>query len=165
MSRKRVYASWPKGHISLGADLRTPYGGRIIVGEHVEIHDGVKILTYGGRIMIGDNVSINPYSVIYGHGNLKIGNDVRIAAHTVIIPSNHNYLETEKSIFSQGETSLGVVIENDVWIGTGVRILDGLTISHGCVIGAGSVVNKSTEPFGVYAGVPARLIKSRKALF
>ena len=53
----------------------------------------------------------------------------------------------------------GIIIEDDVWIGAGVRILDGVTIARGCVIGAGSVVTKSTEEFGVYVGVPARLIK------
>ena len=53
------------------------------------------------------------------------------------------------------------MIEDDVWIGANCTILDGVRIAKGCIIGAGSVVSKSTEPFGIYAGVPARLIKKR----
>ncbi|MBR1536811.1 MAG: hypothetical protein IJ630_07725 [Treponema sp.] len=48
-----------------------------------------------------------------------------------------------------------------MWIGANVTILDGVTVASGCVLAAGSVVTKSTEPNGVYAGVPARRIKER----
>ena len=46
----------------------------------------------------------------------------------------------------------GIVIEDDVWIGAGVKILDGVIIRKGCVIGANTVVNKSTEQYGIYVG-------------
>ncbi|NMC13019.1 MAG: acyltransferase, partial [Chloroflexi bacterium] len=49
----------------------------------------------------------------------------------------------------------------DVWIGAGVKILDGVVVSKGCVLAAGAVITHSTEPYGVYAGVPARRIKDR----
>lgn len=114
-----------------------------------------------GEISIGDNCSINPYSILYGHGGLKIGNWVRIAAHTVIIPSNHNFSDIDRPIGSQGGTQRGVIIEDDVWIGANVTILDGSHISTGCVIAAGAVVRGTTVPFGVYGGVPAKLLKMR----
>jgi virginiamycin A acetyltransferase len=55
------------------------------------------------------------------------------------------------------------VIKNDVWIGDEALFLGGSVIENGCVIGARTVVppNFETEPFGVYAGSPARLIKFR----
>ncbi|WP_417806940.1 acyltransferase [Thioclava sp.] len=53
------------------------------------------------------------------------------------------------------------MIEDDVWIGANCTILDDVRLAKGCVIGAGSVVSKSTEPFGIYGGVPARLIRLR----
>jgi acetyltransferase-like isoleucine patch superfamily enzyme len=55
----------------------------------------------------------------------------------------------------------GVTIGNDVWIAEGVRIMPGVTIGDGCVIGARAVVTKDLEPYGIYAGIPARLIKKR----
>lgn len=136
--------------------------GNIKIGNNCQIHKGVIINTYGGDICIGDNVSINPYSVIYGHGNLKIGNDVRIAAQALIIPANHNFSDPDKLIRKQGMSQEGIVIENDVWIGAGSKILDGVTVAEGCVIGASAMVNKSTKPYGIYVGAPAKQVSSRK---
>ncbi len=98
---------------------------------------------------------------MYGAGGLKIGNGVRIAALSTIVPANHIFEDRERYIYKQGLNKIGITIEDDVWIGSGVRVLDGVTIKKGCVIGANSVVTKSTEEFGVYVGVPAKLIKYR----
>jgi acetyltransferase-like isoleucine patch superfamily enzyme len=136
--------------------------GTITIGHNCQIHKGVIINTYGGNISIGNNVSINPYSIIYGHGDLTIGNDVRIAAQALIIPANHNFNDPDKLIRKQGLSQEGITIENDVWIGAGAKILDGVTVTEGCVIGAGAMVNKSTEPYGIYVGTPAKKIDSRK---
>lgn len=95
-------------------------------------------------------------------GGVKIGNGVRIAAHCVIVPSNHIYSDPNEYIYKQGMSCKGITIEDDVWIGAGVKVLDGITIAKGCVIGANAVVSKSTEPYGIYVGVPAKKIKSRR---
>ena len=52
-----------------------------------------------------------------------------------------------------------VVIEEDVWIGSRVTILMGVTVGRGATIAAGSVVTKSFPPYSLVAGVPAKLIK------
>ncbi|WP_312562884.1 acyltransferase [Anaerospora sp.] len=140
-------------------DLR--YGGEIEIGENCKIDHGAMLLSHGGRIKIGNFCSINPYCIVYGHGGLTIGNKVMIATHTVIIPSNHNYADRDTFIYNQGETSKGIIIEDDVWIGAGCKILDGITIKQGSVIAAGAVVSRSTEQYGVYAGIPAKKIKER----
>lgn len=159
------------GHILLGgktrvadwAVLSTEYGGEIAIGERCEIHHGALLLSYGGRIRLGDDCSVNPYSILYGHGGLSIGNGVRIAAHTVIIPANHRFDDATQPICKQGLSMKGITIEDDVWIGAGVRILDGLIIHRGAVIGAGSVVTRDVPPFTVNAGVPSRVIANRTA--
>lgn len=56
---------------------------------------------------------------------------------------------------------LGVEIGNDVWLGRNVRVFYGARIADGCVIAEQSLVRGTTEPYGVYAGVPARLKKYR----
>ncbi|KQS30696.1 CatB-related O-acetyltransferase [Dyadobacter sp. Leaf189] len=69
-----------------------------------------------------------------------------------------------ESIFPEhGLTTDGYYAEigNDVWIGDDVTILDGLTIGNGAIIGAGSLVTKNIEPYAIYAGVPAKKIRSR----
>jgi len=141
--------------------IRIISGGSIIIGKNCKIHDYSMILSYKGNIEIGDNCSVNPYTILYGHGGLKIGNGVRIAAHCVIIPSNHKFERLDVPIYQQGEISKGIIIEDDVWIGAHCSILDGVRIGKGCVIGAGSVVNKSLPDFSVAVGVPARVISKR----
>lgn len=148
-------------HIAKTAVMEIRGGGTITIGENSEILDGVMILTHGGSIEIGNNCSINVYSIIYGHGGLKIGNNVLIAGGTMVIPNNHNFLSKEKTVIEQGCTAKGIVIEDDVWIGHGCTILDGVILAKGTVVGAGSVVNKSTKPYSVVAGVPSKIIKYR----
>jgi acetyltransferase-like isoleucine patch superfamily enzyme len=69
----------------------------------------------------------------------------------------HRYQRTDIPITDQG-----IVIQDDVWIGAGVTILDGFKIGHGSVIAAGAVVTKNIEPFSVMAGVPAHVLKRRR---
>lgn len=63
--------------------------------------------------------------------------------------------------YTDEDKNIRVEIGNDVWIGDDVRILGGNKIADGCVIGTGSIVTKDTVPYGIYAGVPAKLIRKR----
>lgn len=149
--------------VSGSARLKVINGGSISVGDKTEILHGVLLMTYGGVITIGERCSINPYTIIYGHGNTRIGNNVMIAGQCMIVPSNHVFADVQKPINAQGVTRQGIVIEDDVLISHGCSILDGVTIGRGSVIGAGSVVNKSIPPFSICVGVPARIISKRDA--
>ncbi len=147
--------------ISPEAKIQVLNGGSVIIGSNTEIHQYSMLFTYGGNIKIGDDCSINPFCVLYGHGGLTIGNKVRIACHTVIIPANHDYRDMSKPIMEQPESRKGISIMDDVWIGAGSKILDGVSIGKGSVVGAGSVVTKSIPEYSIVAGVPARIIKMR----
>lgn len=142
--------------------LDTNFGGVIAISEKTELLYGVILMTYGGNIKIGSNCSINPYTILYGHGNLNIGNNVLIAGNCLVIPANHVFSDIKKPINTQGETRLGIKIEDDVWIGAGCTILDGVTIGKGSIVAAGAVVNKSVDPYTIVGGVPAKFIKNRK---
>lgn len=72
-----------------------------------------------------------------------------------------NDLTVGKRVKIEDGASIQSVSENGIHFGANITILDGVTIKSGCIIGAGAVVTKSTEPNGVYAGVPARKIKER----
>lgn len=159
--RKKGIIIGENTNISKLAQLKILYRGTIKIGNRCDILDYALIYTYGGNIEIGDDCSINPFCVIYGHGGLKIGNKVRIATHTVIIPANHSFDRLDVSIMEQPEVRKGIEIGDDVWIGSGVRILDGVKIGSGVVIAAGSVVNKDIPDYAVAAGVPVKIIKFR----
>jgi acetyltransferase-like isoleucine patch superfamily enzyme len=136
-------------------------GGEVRVGPGCIISEGVIINPFGGSIVMGRECSINPYCVIYGHGGLCIGDFVRIATHSVIIPANHVFDSLEEPIYKQGLTKKGIVIGSDVWIGAGVKILDGVSIEDGAIIAAGAVVNSNVKKHHIFGGVPAKKIGER----
>lgn len=159
---KRIYLG---NNVILGRnsllDAKSFGNGKIVIGDNTEIHDFARLMCYGGEIILGKDCSVNPFCVLYGHGNLKIGNKVRIAAHNIIIPANHSFDRLDIPIMDQAQTKKGIVIKDDVWIGGGVIILDGVTLGKGTVIGAGSVVTRDVPEYHCVYGVPAKTIKIR----
>lgn len=157
--------------ISLGRGVHIGEGARLVCageGAVIALGDGAILHPYAvldtgpnGSIRSGRSLSVNPFCVIYGHGGLSMGDYVRIAAHSIIIPANHMFSSLDKPIAKQGLTKQGITIGSDVWIGGGARILDGVTIGDGCVVAAGSVVTKNVPRRAVVGGVPASLLKFR----
>lgn len=151
----------PTSWISSKSTVHVCGGGAINIGRHCEVHPFAMLLTYGGRIHMGDHCSVNPFTIIYGHGGVQIGNGVRIAAHTVIIPANHNAGSDIDPLYLSGVSAQGIHIDDNVWIGSGARILDGVRIGRNAIVAAGSVVTRSVPDNATVAGVPARVIKQR----
>ncbi|MGO9566180.1 MAG: acyltransferase [Desulfomonilaceae bacterium] len=165
----RDFGAIVKGNVRLGKSVYIARGAEVIankndavwIGDHTFILKGALVYSYGGNIKIGSRVGINPYAIIYGHGGVEIGDNVMVAAHTIIIPANHNTDRIDIPMNSQGLTCKGIRIEEDAWLGARVTVLDGVTIGKGSVVGAGSVVNESIPPYSIAVGVPARVIGSR----
>ncbi|WP_040920406.1 acyltransferase [Leptonema illini] len=147
--------------LSRRATLSLIAGGSIKIGAGCRIHHFAQLLTYRGHIILGENCSVNPFTILYGHGGLTIGNNVRIAAHVVIIPSNHNFQRIDIPIFQQGHSQKGITIGDDVWIGANSVILDGVTIGNGAIVSAGAVVRADVAPYEIVGGVPAKRIGVR----
>lgn len=157
-----------RGRLAIGRDAwikpsaRINYRrGKVEIGHSVTLQRGALIDAQRGYITLGDDVSVNHYTIILGTGGVIIGNFVRIAAHTMIVSFDHNFASRDIPITKQGITKKPIVIEDDVWIGAGAKILGGAIVAKGCVIGANAVVKGHTKPYGVYVGNPARLVKYR----
>ena len=164
----RLRAFFSRGKLKIGRRPKMLYmprfrwrQGSIRIGGRFSSRCGIVIDAQSGTIETRDNVSLNDYSVLLGHGGIRIGNDVRIAAHVVIVSFEHGSSDTTRPIRQQPIIRRGVVIDDDVWIGAGAKILGGAHVAKGCIIGANSVVKGTTVPFGIYAGSPARLIRMR----
>jgi acetyltransferase-like isoleucine patch superfamily enzyme len=151
----------PSSTVSWRSVFRTFGGGSISIGKNCEIDAFAMLTTYGGNISIGDHCSLNSFAIVYGHGGVKIGNGVRIAAHAIIIPANHKIPAEGHLLYQSGLTMKGITIGNNVWIGAGAKILDGVCIESNAVIGAGSVVTKAVPARTTVAGVPAQVIRTR----
>ena len=134
----------------------------IVLDNYVQVDRGVDMRAHEhGCITIGQGTYIGPYACIAGPGHIQIGENCMIASHSGIYANNHNFADLTRPICVQGTTNEGIVIEDDCWLGTGVKVLDGVTIGHGSVIGAGAVVTKNIPPYSIAVGVPAKVIARR----
>lgn len=144
-----------ESQVALRHSWRENSRGEIQIGDACELENGVLLQTYGGVIRIHPHVFIGPYSVIYGHGGVEIGDHALIAMHCRIVSSNHTVPRLGTDIRSQGDELRPVKIGRDVWLGAGVTVLGGVTIGDGAVIGAGAVVTKDIPAGAVAFGAPA----------
>lgn len=134
-------------------------GENTLVMHHAELHVyNFRNMPHSG-IKIGRDGLISEFTVIRGQGGVTIGDRVYTSPFTQIVAVNHVFDDPTRPFIEQGITAQGIVIEDDVWIGSGAIITDGVHIGKGAVIAAGAVVTRDVPPHTVVAGVPARVIK------
>jgi len=131
--------------------------GVITIGNNNRICRNVVI--WPSKLLIGSDNAIGPGTCVFG--DVIIGDNVLIGPNCMITGGGHGTKLNGTLIRLQESLPKGIAISSDVWIGANAVILDGVSVSEGTVIGAGSVVTKSTERNGVYCGNPAKLIKFR----
>jgi acetyltransferase-like isoleucine patch superfamily enzyme len=133
------------------------------LGRGTEVAAFAKVKALGGPLRIGRKCSIGPGCFLSsGTAGIRIGDHVMIAANTVLVANNHRYDRVEVPMNEQGLTSLGIVVEDDVWIGSNCTILDGSHIEEGCIIAAGSVVSGRIARRNIAAGNPAKRVFERR---
>jgi acetyltransferase-like isoleucine patch superfamily enzyme len=136
--------------------IRIESGVSIFRGTIIEVGDG-------GSVSIGSGTAIQPYCIFNAViGSLEIGRNVLVAAHCVFVPFRHRFEDPQRLIREQGyESKGGIVVEDDVWLGAGVKVMDRVRINRGAIVGAGSVVTRDVPAHCVVAGVPARILRVR----
>lgn len=165
----RMYSAIKKRELDLcGFNFNVVYPTRILEGRNIKIGNdfyGTSDLSLfandGGSLTIGNNCHFNR-NVFIGasSGKIIIGNDVLIAPNVVLRASNHG---TQKNVLMRKQPHVygEIIIEDDVWIGSNVVILSGVTLAQGTVVAAGAIVTKSTSPYTIIGGVPAHEIGKR----
>jgi acetyltransferase-like isoleucine patch superfamily enzyme len=137
----------------------------IAIGENTYVMNHAELHVYNFRdlphagITIGKNCLISEFTVIRGQGGVTIGDNVYTSPFVQIVAVNHVYDDPHRPIIEQGITAQGIVIEDDVWIGSSAIILDGVRVGKGAVVAAGAVVSRDVPPHTVVAGIPAKVIK------
>lgn len=113
-------------------------------------------------VTIDDNVFISEYCHIAAHP-FKIGRDVIIGPRLTAICNNHIFNRVGQTVYEYASDKIykPIEIEPDSWLGANVTLLPGVTVGQGCIVGAGSVVNKSLPPYTICVGVPCRPIRTR----
>ncbi len=147
----------------------------------------VSQVTFGRNVRLGNEVTalasdIQDYTYIGNHAvvsNTSIGRFCSIASEVHIGVGSHptSVWVSTHPIFYLAKPEIGwdllpanirpesqrTVIGSDVWLGTRATIKDGVSVGDGAVIGAGAVVTQDVEPFGIYVGIPAKLLRYRFA--
>jgi len=122
---------------------------KLVIGDNFYIGKDSQIET---DCIIGDNVIFaNKVAIVgrYDHHFQKLGVPIRMAPR--IMDEHYDW---------KGLNQL-TIIEDDVWVGYGSIIMGGVKISKGCIIAAGSLVTKDTEPYYIYGGNPAKKLNPR----
>jgi acetyltransferase-like isoleucine patch superfamily enzyme len=140
---------------ALGNELSPPCVPRC----HFE--DGVVLDAFGGAIELAENVFLGPYTVVYGHGGVRIGDNTLVSMHCRILSSDHTVPPQGRLIRDCPDILKPCRIGRDVWLGAGATVLGGVSIGDGCVVGAGAVVTGDLPPYSIALGVPARVVRRR----
>lgn len=110
-------------------------------------------------ICIGRDSLIGEYNVIRGQGGITIGDRVYTSPMVQMLAVNHVFDDPQRPFVEQGITAQGIAVENDVWIGSGAILTDGVRVGRGAVVAAGAVVTRDVPPQTVVAGVPAQVVR------
>ena len=113
------------------------------------------------HINIGKNTTVGYNTFVFASEQITIGDNCMIAPNVYLVDSDHG-TERAQLMNAQDNITSPIVVEDDVWIGTGAVILKGTHISTGCVIAANSVVKGNLEPYSIYGGVPAKKLGERE---
>ena len=150
----RLHIARIKCKINLYREKIKSDNGNYQLGENVN-------MMFPENIFIGDNSYINGGDIMASpNAKIVIGKNCLISYFVHMRTDMHNHSKHEL-ICEQGHTEKDIIIGDDVWIGYGAQILSGVVVADGCIIAAGAVVTKNTEPYCVYAGVPARKVNKR----
>ena len=157
----QAFASWLpiSQRSSLAKKIRYHFAKHICkLGKNVNIE---RRAYFTPQLTVGDHSGVGIRCEIYGP--VTIGNNVMMGPEVVVYTHNHECSRTDIPMMEQGNApEQAVTVGNDCWIGRRVMIMPGVSIGDGSVIGAGAVVTKDIPPYSVAAGVPAKVIKSRK---
>ena len=151
------------------------YGGMpLIIGNvDIVIDEGSRIsgaTTFSGRtstqqtplLKIGKNVDIGWQTGISVGSRVVIGDNTRISGRAYLAGYPGHPLDAKRRALGEPEddNQVGdIILENDVWLATGVSVMAGVTIGQGTIVATGSVVTKDLPPHVLAGGIPAKVIR------
>jgi acetyltransferase-like isoleucine patch superfamily enzyme len=142
--------------------LGVTIGNNVTILNNTIIECTGVIKEIGEGLIIGNNVGISQNCFIQVRGKVEIGSNVMFGPYVSIFSENHGYTDTDTPMIEQETARMGVILGDDIWVGSGAKILDGVTLGKGCIVAAGAIVTKSFPEYSIVGGIPAKLLSSRK---
>lgn len=125
------------------------------IGRNSCLHIGVRMLM-PHRVLIGNNCIVGEACFFDGRLFLEIGNNVNFSTGVTVWTMQHDPYSPTFAI-----TGGAVTVQDNAWLSFRVTVLPRVIVGTNCVVGAHSLVTKSTEPDGIYFGAPARQVRKR----
>jgi acetyltransferase-like isoleucine patch superfamily enzyme len=136
----------------------------IRIGSGVMIGRNVVLSCKDGDLEIGDNTNIAQGCLIQSGRSVTVGANVLFGAFCYLVGGgDHRSERTDVPIIRQGQVIRGIRVADNVWLGADVKVLDGVNVGRDAILGSGAVVNTDVPEFAVAAGVPARVLRDRRA--
>jgi len=149
--------------IKYSSEFKLTDNARLVIGDNCTIKERAYFLLTkpNPHLELGDYVGIGRGCYIAIKDTLVIGDYTRIGPNVTILDQDHTF-KRDELVMNQHANIQKVTIGKDVWIGGGATVLKGVTIGDGAIVGANAVVTKDIPAYEIWAGVPAKLIKSRE---
>jgi acetyltransferase-like isoleucine patch superfamily enzyme len=132
---------------------------RISIGAHTRCRGHVHINAKGDPVTIGPHCFLADGVWIGGYGSVTIGANTIIGIRSIIISSDHDYMNLGIPYYDIAEIRKPIVIGDNVWIGCNSVILAGSTIGSGSVIGAGSIIRGDIPHGSLVVGRAAEVLR------
>jgi len=130
----------------------------VIIATQVQIFSREE--GYEGSLLLKEGVRINDYVMLDITHDLIINEEVVVGQYSIIFTHDHNYKTSNRAVW-KGEIELGtVLIDAGTWIGAKTVIMKNVKIGKRALIASGAIVTKDCQAQSIYAGVPAKKIKS-----
>jgi acetyltransferase-like isoleucine patch superfamily enzyme len=133
----------------------------IRIGRGVFLGRGTILSCKDGDIELGDHVNIGFHSEVFSGSSVTVGAYGLFAAYTYLVGGGHEFDRLDVPVIEQERRSRGIYLEENVWLGTGAKVLDGVRIGRDTVVGANAVVTEELPAGVVAAGIPAKVIRRR----
>jgi acetyltransferase-like isoleucine patch superfamily enzyme len=144
-------------------DARGAGEAGVVFEDNVILNRNCMVQAKAGPVRLGRRTSIGCNSVIVSMDGVELGEAVLTAGGCYISAGGYNFDNMNKPVMDQGAYTKGPIrIGSKAWLGTGVTVLDGVSIGRGSIVGAGSLVNKEIPANTIAFGVPATIVRERK---
>jgi len=174
-------------NVTFGVNVVIRHPHKIHIGDNVVIDDGCCLDAKGtdnrgisiasgvfigrntilscknGDILLDENANIGFNCEVFSAARVRVGRNVLVAAYTYLVGGDHLYDRTDIPVLQQGRTARGIDVGDNVWLGAHVVVTDGSTVGCDAIVGAGAVVVGEVPAFAIAVGIPATVVRDRRA--
>jgi len=133
----------------------------IDVGRGVFLGRGTILSCKDGDIAIGDHGNFGFHCEVFSGSTVTVGRHGLFAAQAYLVGGGHEFEREGLAVIDQPRSSHGITLGDNVWLGAGAKVLDGVRIGSDVVVGANAVVTTDLPDGAIAAGVPARVLRHR----